>query len=82
MGIRKDPRVEQVRTACGLAMMHLTHSQAFIDDAVRALRGAGEPDGSPEEIFRRVLIRLRRDVEHIGQAIVEKSDDYYEVREP
>jgi hypothetical protein len=79
--MKKDPRVEQVRTACGMAMVHLVHTKAFIDDAVRALRAADTTDDSPEGIFRRVLTRLREDIEHSRQTIVERSDDYYEERE-
>lgn len=74
--------MEQVRTACGLAMLHLVHTKGFLDDAMRTLRAGDTPDGSPERTFRRVLNGLRSDVEDIRQAIVEKSDDYYEEREP
>ena len=81
-GMRKDPRVEQVRTACGLVMLHLVHTKAFIDDAVRVLRAGDAADDSPERIFCRVLTRLRADVEDLRQTVVERSDDYYEEREP
>lgn len=79
--MRKDPRVEQVRAACGVAMVRLGQAEGLLTDASRTLRAADTPDGSPEEILRRWLIAVRNDVFAARQTIVEKSDDYYEERE-